>query len=229
MEDFGLLEKRIGYIFKDKVLLQRAFTHISFSRNSENYEVLEFLGDALVNFFIVNMLVELFPNKREGELSQLKSFLISEDFLSEIAKDLDFDKFILVSKGEELKGSNKNPSILCDVFEAFWASIYIDSKYNCKFVKELFEKHFKDKILSVITSNNLKQDHKTILQEMTQKKWRERPIYKVINVEGPEHKKTFTVECIFRDLKSIGKGHSKKYAEQEAAKYMLQQLRNDRK
>ncbi len=229
MESFGLLEDKIGYTFKNPNLIKKAFTHISFSKSSENYEVLEFLGDALVNFITVNILVEAFPNKKEGELSQLKSFLISEEFLASLAKSLSFDKYILISKGEELKGSNKNPSILCDVFEAFWAAIYIDSGYNCILVKELFEKHFKNKILELVSSNSLKQDYKTALQEITQKKWKERPIYNIISVEGPEHRKTFTVECRFKDYKTLGKGNSKKYAEQEAAKYMLQMIQaNDK-
>lgn len=229
MEDFGLLEEKIGYVFKDKNLLKRAFTHISYSRSAENYEVLEFLGDALVNFLIVSLLVETFPNKREGELSQLKSFLISEEFLSKMAKDLGFDKFILLSKGEELKGSKNNPSILCDVFEAFWAAFYLDSDKDFKLLKEIFERHFKEKILSVINSDSLKQDYKTILQELTQKRWRERPTYKIISVEGPEHKKSFTIECSFKELKTIGKGFSKKHAEQEAAKHMLEHLKDDKK
>ncbi len=226
MESFELLEEKIGYKFKNPSIVKKAFTHISFSKSSENYEVLEFLGDALVNFITVNILVEAFPNKKEGELSQLKSFLISEEFLSSLAKSFNFDKYILISKGEEIKGSNKNPSILCDVFEAFWAAIYIDSGYDCKLVKELFEKHFKSKILELVNSNSLKQDYKTTLQEITQKKWKERPVYNVISVEGPEHKKTFTVECKFKDFKTIGKGNSKKYAEQEAAKNMLTIIQN---
>ncbi len=209
--------------------MKKAFTHISYSRSAENYEVLEFLGDALVNFLTVSLLVEAFPSKREGELSQLKSFLISEEFLSQMAKDLEFDRFILLSKGEELKGSKNNPSILCDVFEAFWAAFYLDSNKDFKLIKEVFEKHFKSKILSTISSNSLKQDYKTVLQEITQKKWRERPLYKILSVEGPEHKKSFTIECNFRDLKTIGRGFNKKHAEQEAAKHMLEQLKNDKK
>ncbi len=230
MESFELLERKIGYFFKNESLLKKAFTHISFSKSVENYEVLEFLGDALVNFLTVNILVESFPSKKEGELSQLKSFLISEEFLSGLAKSLNFDKYVLMSKGEEMKGSHKNPSILCDVFEAFWAAIYIDSNYDCKFVKELFEHHFKSQILSMISSNSLRQDYKTMLQEITQKRWKERPLYTIVSVEGPEHKKTFTVECSFKGFKSIGKGSSKKIAEQEAAKYMLDILKdNDKK
>ncbi len=229
MESFGLLEERIGYKFKNPNLIKKAFTHISFSKSAENYEVLEFLGDALVNFITVNILVEAFPNKKEGELSQLKSFLISEEFLASLAKSFDFDKYILLSKGEETKGSNKNPSILCDVFEAFWAAVYIDSGYDCVLVKRLFEYHFKSKILELVTSNSLKQDYKTALQEITQKKWKERPSYSVISVEGPEHRKIFTVECKFKGHTAIGKGSSKKYAEQEAAKQMLQILQSDDK
>jgi ribonuclease-3 len=225
MDSFELLEEKIGYRFKNKNLVKKAFTHISFSKSSENYEVLEFLGDALVNFLTVNLLVEAFPGKKEGELSQLKSFLISEEFLSELARSFDFDKYILISKGEGIKGSNKNPSILCDVFEAFWAAIYIDSDYDCKLVRGLFEHHFKSKILQIVNSNSLKQDYKTMLQEITQKKWKERPIYNVVSIEGPEHKKTFTVECSFKDFKSVGKGNSKKQAEQEAAKQMLQSIK----
>lgn len=223
------LEKKLSYSFKDKNLLKSALTHISYlksykTNNFSHYEILEFLGDALVNLFIVDILVESFPNKREGDLSPVKSFLVSEEFLSSLAKYLELDKHILISKGEEIKGSRQNNSILCDVFEAIWAAIYIDSGRDLNLLKELFNKAFKDEILKIIKENRVKQDYKTILQEITQKKYRERPIYSLQKVEGPQHDKQFYVECSFKEAKSYGKGKSKKEAEQQAAKEMLKNL-----
>ncbi len=217
---FEEVEKRIGYTFKDKSLLRQAFTHISYARDEgcSHYETLEFLGDALLNFLIVDMLVDAFPDKREGFLASLKAYLISEEFFNELAREIDLPPYILISRGK------KNVSIIGDVFEALWAAVYIDSGRDCNLVKELFSRLFRERILETVRTHKVKKDYKTLLQEITQKRWRERPTYKVVSVEGPEHAKVFTVESSIRGFSAIGKGKSKKEAEQEAAKKLVEKL-----
>ena len=214
------LESRIGYTFKNKDLLKQAFTHVSYAREkgTSHYETLEFLGDALLNFIVVDILVEEFPGKREGTLASLKAYLISEEFFYELAKELELPEYILISRGK------KNVSIVGDVFEALWAAVYVDSGRDCNLVKDLFKRLFKERIVETVKSHKIKKDYKTMLQEITQKRWRERPTYRVISVEGPEHAKIFTVESSIRGLSAVGRGKSKKEAEQEAAKKLVKKL-----
>lgn len=218
---FEEVENRIGYTFKNKDLLKQAFTHISYARNAgvPHYETLEFLGDALLNFLIVDLLALSFREEREGVLASLKAYLISEEFFYELAQELGLPDHILISRG-------KNASIIADVFEALWAAVYVDSGRDCNLVKELFRKLFKDRILETTRSRKVKKDYKTLLQEITQKRWKERPLYNVISVEGPEHARIFTVEGSIRGISAVGKGKSKKEAEQEAAKKLLEKLSN---
>ncbi len=217
---FEELEERIGYSFRNKELLRQAFTHVSYARETglSHYETLEFLGDALLNFLVVDILVEEFPKKREGALASLKAYLISEEFFHELAQELGLPDYILISRGK------KNVSIIGDVFEALWAAIYIDSGRDCNTVRKLFNTLFRERILDTIRTHKIKKDYKTMLQEITQKKWRERPVYRVISVEGPEHAKTFTVESSIRGFSAVGRGKSKKEAEQEAAKKLVEIL-----
>ncbi len=211
------LEEKLGYTFKDKSLLERAITHISYDRRN-HYETLEFLGDSLVNFFIVDLLVEHYPKKREGFLSPLKAYLISEEFFNILAEKLNLRKFIRIKRGKV------SEAIVGDVFEAVWAAVYLDSGRDANFTRELFYKHFKEEIIRAIMEGRVKIDYKTKLQEITQKHWRERPSYRLISVEGPEHEKRFIVEASIRDFRTLGKGRTKKEAEQEAAREMIKKL-----
>ncbi len=217
------LEKRLGYTFKNRELLKQALTHVSYAkdRGTRHYETLEFLGDALLNFLIVDLLVEEFPDKREGALASLKAYLISEDFFNELARDIDLVPYILISRGK------KNVSIIGDVFEALWAAIYLDSGKDTNLVRELFRNIFKEKIINVIKTRKIKRDYKTMLQEITQKRWKERPEYRVVSVEGPEHAKVFTVEGSIKGYRALGRGRSKKEAEQEAAKILVKELTSE--
>ncbi len=223
------LEEKLGYRFKDKGLLVQALTHISYAKETggSHYEVLEFLGDAVVNFIIVDILVKNFPKKREGSLAPLKAFLISEEFLSELAKSLNLQDYIRLSKRENMKGTRSNTSIISDVFEAVWASIYIDCGRDANLVKDLFVKLFEKKIVETVREKKIKKDYKSLLQEITQGRWKEKPAYRVIKMEGPEHAKIFTVECSIREFKTVGVGKSKKDAEQKAAEQMIELLASE--
>ena len=214
------LEERLGYSFENKDILKQALTHVSYARDRgvPHYETFEFLGDALLNFLIVDILTSEFPNKREGALASLKAYLISEEFFNELARRLNLQDYILISRGK------KNASIVGDVFEALWAAVYIDSGRNWDVVKETFCRLFKDEIVQRVRNHRVKKDYKTMLQEITQRLWKERPTYRVVGVEGPEHAKLFTVESSIKGISAVGRGRSKKEAEQEAAKKLVERL-----
>ncbi len=219
------LERRLGYSFKDKGLLKRALIHRSFAfekETGENYEVLEFLGDAVIGLIVSEELVKRFPDKTEGELSQIRAFLVSEPSLSELAKTVDLGKFIYLGRGEKRSGGSRKSSLLCDVFEAVFGALYLDAGFEK--AKEVFKRKFLDKLWEILENAITYKDFKSYLQEVTQREFRELPTYTLISSEGPEHEKTFTVECRVKDLRTVGTGRSKKAAEQEAAKEMLKAL-----
>ena len=219
------LERRLGYSFKDKGLLKRALIHRSFAfekETGENYEVLEFLGDAVIGLIVSEELVKRFPDKTEGELSQIRAFLVSEPSLSELAKTVDLGKFIYLGRGEKRSGGSRKSSLLCDVFEAVFGALYLDAGFEK--AKEVFKKKFLNKLWEILENAVTYKDFKSYLQEVTQREFRELPTYTLISSEGPEHEKTFTVECRVKDLRTVGTGRSKKAAEQEAAKEMLKAL-----
>ncbi|MEO2069511.1 MAG: ribonuclease III domain-containing protein, partial [Desulfurobacteriaceae bacterium] len=122
-KDIDSLEEKIGYSFKDKELVVKALTHKSFAfekDKEENYEVLEFLGDAVIGLIVSEELIKRYPNKTEGELSQIRAYLVSEPVLSELAKTIDLGSYVFLGKGEYLSGGRKKASILCDVFESLF-------------------------------------------------------------------------------------------------------------
>lgn len=223
-EDYKPLEDKLGYTFKDKNLLEQALTHKSYAteKRVKSYETLEFLGDALINLFVVDILISEFTQAKEGELAPMKAFFVSEEFLSSLAQDLQLETYLLVS-GK--KGKFKiNTSILGDVFEALWGTIYMDTGKDLNFTKRLFEKLYKDKVISMARSQDYKRDYKTILQEITQKKWKERPVYRIVSVGGPQHSRIFEVECSVKNFRTVAVGSNKKEAEQLSAKRLLEIL-----
>ncbi|WP_163327571.1 ribonuclease III [Desulfurobacterium thermolithotrophum] len=224
-KSFEELERKINYFFKDKELLKKALTHKSFSfekDSEENYEVLEFLGDAVIGLIVSEELIKRFPTKTEGELSQIRAFLVSEPSLSELAKTVDLGSYIYLGKGEHLSGGREKSSILCDVFESLFGAIYLDGGFEN--AKEVFKRNFLIRLWEILEKAVTYKDFKSFLQEVTQKEFKVIPSYSVIKAEGPEHEKIFTVECRVKDLKTVSTGKSKKSAEQQAAKEMLKVL-----
>ena len=224
--ELSQLESRIKYCFKNKNLLQRALTHISYSKEQKlnyNYERLEFLGDSIVNYLLVDLLYEKFSKLPLGKLATIKAFLISETFLAQLAKKWELEKFIKVSKSEELKGRRESISVHADVFEAVWAAIYLDSGRSIDFVKRLFRYHFEKEVIKAVKEGHYHTDFKTMLQEITQKELKEKPTYRLLKSEGPSHDQTFTVECQVGPYSALGEGKTKKEAEQKAAKRLLEE------
>ena len=198
-----------------------AFTHPSFSYEhslSENdcYEKLEFLGDAVLKLIISHILYEKFPNYNEGKMTNIRAILVSDDFLYNIAEDLDLKKCIRISKALEKEGGRNIPSISACVFEAFLGKLFeigISIEEISDFLRKIYSKYIDD-----INSFLPKFNSKTILQEYTQSKNKDLPKYEVISKEGNENNCEFKVKVIYHEEElGTGTGRNKKQAEREAA------------
>lgn len=213
-----MIEDKLSYRFKDSSLLRTALTHSSYANECcvESNERLEFLGDAILGCVVARVLYEKFPRATEGELSKLRSAIVSRTNFVRYALKLKIDRQLLLGKGEESTGGRDRESNLCGAFEAVIGAIYLDGGYRKTF-----------SIVSKLASESLKcgdifSDHKTRFQEIAQKKFRKMPRYKIVREEGPPHDKTFEVQVkVGKDVYGSGVGRSKKEAEQEAAKNAL--------
>ena len=223
------LEETINYEFEDKELLQRAVTHKSFPNENpeldiKNNERLEFLGDSVLNLVISTYLFSNFPDYPEGKLAKMKAILVSSTILADISRKLNLNQFVLLGKGEEMTGGRNRDSILADSMEAVIGAIYLDQNRNKKTASEFILNNFKEDIDYVVEGRHIR-DYKTLLQETIQKNNQERPEYIVSDEKGPDHNKTFIINVKLRDeTLGLGKGNSKKEAEQKAAKAALLNL-----
>ncbi len=220
-EDISGLEKNIGYSFKNKEFLVEALSHSSFAYEHQegikSNERLEFLGDAVLNLAAAHILMEEYPDVSEGMLTQIRTGLVKESVLAELAKKINLGAYIRFGKGEMLSEGWNKPSILEDALEALIAAIYIDSGLlkAFEFVKTHFAKQIKKGNTLLI------DDYKTRLQEFTQEVFKSAPVYRLIDTEGPKHKKKFSVEVTVENFSAQGVGDSKKKAEQDAAYNIL--------
>ena len=225
-DEIDNIEKLIGYIFKNKIYLIHALIHKSFD-NEINYERLEFLGDSVINTIYSDILYKDFPLYSEGDLSKIKSFLISLDNLAEIGRKLKINNYIIMEKGEILTGGRNKKRIIGNVYESIAGAIFLDSSYNR--TKKVLLNHLKysNYFLNLINldNKNTTNDYKSTLQELIQKKYNIIPEYFVLKKEGPDHQSIFSV-CVKINNKiyGCGKGESKKQAEQFAALAALNQL-----
>ena len=222
----SLLEQTLEYEFKDLSLLKLALTHGSFfherKQTGASNETLEFLGDAILDFVISDILFEMFPEKREGDLSKMRAAIVNEKTLEKIAHSINLGQFLYLGVGEEKGGGREKPSILADTLEALIAAIYQDGGVGA--VRTFVKKLFKDALRDVENSFN-SFDYKSTLQQYFQAIHRRVPRYCVIKESGPDHDKVFQVKIMFgeRELAN-GSGHSKKEAEQDAARQALRVL-----
>lgn len=229
MLDISNLENKIGIIFKNKNLLKEALTHRSYlnenpSWDTPNNERLEFLGDAVLELIITEELFSKFPKSTEGELTNIRAALVNYQMLSEVAKSIDLNNFILLSRGESKDTGKARDVILANAFESLLGAIYLDAGVSkaCEFVKNTVLKYL-DKVLQ----EELYKDPKSLLQEIAQEKFKITPTYSVISEHGPDHAKTFNVGVYFNNsLIAEGSGSSKQEAEVEAAKNALLTLKN---
>lgn len=224
------LEEATGHVFKDKELLLEAVTHSSFTnemkiRKRPHYERLEFLGDAVLELISSEYLYGKYPEVPEGGLSKKRASLVCESSLAICARHMKLGDAIFFGKGEEAAGGRERESILADVTEAILGAIYLDSGLD-------EAKHYVyDKILNILTEDELFVDSKTILQEIVQGKAGSENIeYVLLSETGPEHDKTFTVEVKVLDRSvATGTGKTKKSAQQAAARKAIAVLKeNDR-
>ena len=202
-----------GIKIKNEEYFKKALTHPSYTQDlnlphTDSYERLEFLGDAVLKLTVSDVLFSLFPESTEGEI-------VSDNTLAEIAKGNGLDKLIILSKHDEKQGARKLNSICACAYEAVLGAYYLDGKY--KDVRKYIEKTFTPYIADV-KNNFAKYNAKEILQEYTQAKDKNRPVYKVINEIGPAHKRQFEVEVSYNEnVLAAEIGLSKKDAEQKAA------------
>ena len=204
---------RLAYAFRDDRLRERALTHRSVG--AHNNERLEFLGDALVNLCVAELLYEHFPRADEGELTRLRARLVSEPALAALARDLDIGEQLHLGAGELRSGGFRRDSILADAFEALIAAVYLDGGWQaCRDgVRALFE----PRLAAAAQADD--KDAKTRLQELLQGHALPLPVYELVGSTGADHAKIFEVECVIAalDVRSRGKGGSRRSAEQAAA------------
>ena len=229
--DLAVLEQALGHTFRDKKLLERALTHKSRvyeksanGQASSDNEQLEFLGDSILGFVMSDCLVRRYASSPEGRLSKLKAHLVSAARLYEVAQNLNLGEFLLLGRGEEMSGGREKKALLSDAVEALIAALYLDADLN---VARAF---IESNVLGTFHPpddgiDGAVADHKSSLQEVAQALKLPPPRYVIVNEDGPEHSKTFTVEVrLGKDWVSQAQGLSKKSAGQKAAQQILQQL-----
>jgi ribonuclease-3 len=215
-----MIEKKLGYKFKDRKLLKTALTHSSYANETsvESNERLEFLGDAVLGFVVARVLYDRYPDAAEGKLSKMRSAIVSRMNFAHYAQELKIDKQLLLGKGEENTGGSLRQSNLAGAFESVIGAIYIDGGYRK--VNSIITKLLKNCLSG---DQEIFKDYKTKLQEVAQRKFRKVPKYKVVLEEGPPHDKFFHIEIkLGRKCLGKGVGRNKKQAEQEAAKEGLE-------
>jgi len=221
------LENSLGYCFKDKKIFLEALTHKSFFHENPDKadaynERLEFLGDSVLGFVVVEYLFLSDYKLTESVMAKTKSYLVKESVLSEIANAIFLGKYLRLGKGEEVTGGRTKRSLLADAVEALLGAVYIDGGYEK--ARALIIRLFREKIDAIILSGEF-HDFKTELQEKTQLLFSTIPEYKIIRQEGAEHKKLFTIEVYIEGERyGDGTGKSKKEAETLAAKEALQKF-----
>lgn len=218
-----LLYPKLGHVFQNPALLDTALTHRSHSANHN--ERLEFLGDAILNCVIAEALYYRYEKAPEGDLSRLRSCLVQEEALCDIAKTLNLGRFLKLGYGELKTGGNERPSILADALEAIIAAIFLDS--NLETSKQCILRLFHDKLTDISLSINNK-DSKTQLQEYLQSRKLGLPCYEIIESTGALHQQTFKVCCTVKGLKehAFGISTNRRKAEQAAATDFLRLLKN---
>ena len=220
------LEQKIGYSFRSRALLDRALTHRSFANervgeNCQHNEALEFLGDSVLGFVVSAWLLERFPELSEGKLSKMKAYLVSESRLVEIAEALDLGSYILLNRGEEKTGGRRKRALLADAYEALIGVMYIDG--GIAVAERFLRRELRQKLMSIDPASMIGADYKSALQEKLQAAGGPGPDYAVVEVLGPDHRRTFRIELrIGGRSVATGEGHTIKLAQQEAARVALE-------
>lgn len=222
------IEDLLGYQFKEKKLLLEALTHKSYYHENPNEDInynerLEFLGDSVLGLVIAEKLFYERPFLSESDMSKMKSYLVKESVLFEIASRLSIGKYIRLGRGEETTGGRHKKSILSDASEAIFGAIFLDSDYET--AKSVIFRLFKDKISSIVSKSE-GHDFKSELQEICQSNFGVLPEYRIVKQEGEEHRKIFTTEVYINGIfYGRGVGKSKKESQMSSAREALERLK----
>ena len=226
---FVKLQEELCIQFQNKNLLYQAFTHSSYvnehrRKQFTDNERLEFLGDAVLELSVSKYLFNKFPHMSEGELTKLRASIVCEPSLVIFANELNFGQYVLLGKGEELTGGRERPALLADVFESFVGALYLDQ--GLETVVAFLEKIVFPKV-EVGTFSRV-SDFKSQLQEMVQQTNTGSLQYEIIDEKGPAHNRTFVSRVLLNDLElGVGRGKSKKEAEQQAAQNAMLSLKKE--
>jgi ribonuclease-3 len=223
---YARLEAQLGHVFARAELCEAALTHKSwlneFARAGRtDNERLEFLGDAVLNLVVGDLLMRRYPERSEGDLSKNRAALVSETGLGQVAAALDLGQWIFLGRGEEQAGGRRRASILADTLEALLGAVYLDGGFGAAFgvVERVLAPGLAD------SERGLRLDHKSRLQERSQALLQRTPQYAVVGQEGPDHDKTFVVSIVLNGTEyGRAAGKSKKEAEQSAAAQALEKL-----
>jgi len=226
---FSQIEKRLGYAFQCHALLDSALTHSSWANEQgqagQHNERQEFLGDAVLELCVSWELFQRFPAVREGELTKLRSEMVSTASLARKARELGLDVALKLGRGEEHQGGRNRDTVLSDALEAVLAAVFEDGGFAAaqKVTGRIFDGDWPKQI-----GQPTQKDYKTSLQEVVLQRFRERPSYSLVSAKGPEHAKVFDVCLNLPDGRTFrAQGRSRKRAEQEAARMALESLKND--
>ena len=223
------VENVIGYRFVDvklliKSLRHRSYTQERYGNTDRSNERLEFLGDSVLNMTVANYLFTTYTDYQEGELTKLKSALVSKTSAVLVAKKIGIDQFVLLSGSEEESGGRNRSSIVADTYEAIIGAIFLDGGFDA--AQAFIERSLLYNIDAVL--DDVEKNFKSLFLELTQSYKMGHPVYRTLNEEGPDHEKVFTVEVLVRGVSyGEGKGKSKKIAQQMAAKHGFERLKRD--
>ena len=217
------LQEKLGYTFQDISLLEHALTHSSYANESRgrytSNERLEFLGDSVLGMVVADHLYRTYPDMPEGELTRTRAALVCEESLVEVAHELDLGSCLRLGKGEELCGGRNRPSIQADAVEAVLAAVYLDGGIGS--ARKIIHRY----VLSRSQQASAPRDYKTALQELVQRTPGKAIEYKLVDETGPDHCRVFVTQvCVDGKMTGEGRGHSKKAAEQIAAKAAIEKL-----
>ena len=223
------LQSKISYNFKDVSFLDGAMTHSSYTNEmrakgmkAESNERLEFLGDAVLEVNVSLEIYKRFPKEREGGMTRLRSRMVSEGKLAELARGLDLGSLLFMGRGEESQGGRERAALLADAMEAVLGAVYLDGGHQAAsaLIRKLYEGRWPE-----AGTERKSKDYKTRLQEATQAILHSLPVYVPLSSSGPEHAKVFCVQLDLSDGRSFtAEGASLKRAEQEAARIALEAL-----
>jgi ribonuclease-3 len=222
-------QRKLIYEFKNVDLLVESLRHSSFvnehpEMDIQDNERLEFLGDAVLNLVVGHILMQRYPDLKEGDLSRMRANLVNESQLASIARKMDLGSHILLGKGEVQSKGREKKSILANTYEAVIAAVYLDGGFDAVF--RIIDGAFSS-LMDFVARPSANHDYKSQIQELVQLKYQKIPDYTVVHESGPDHDKTFHVQLKIEEIQTKGVGKSKKAAEQDAARKGLEILQSD--